>query len=67
MLNGNGARRPRPLGRALAAVVRGASPKRVERLSTRTGPVAAARMGTVRRTRVCESLCDRRTWQRAAR
>jgi len=67
MLNGNGARRPRPLGRALGAAVRGASPKRVERLSTRAGHEAAARRRTVRRTRVCESLCDRRTWQRAAR
>ena len=67
MLNGNGARRQRPVGRALGVAVRGASPKRVERLSTRSGPTAVARMRTVRRTRVCESLCDRRMWQRAAR
>ncbi|PTB20795.1 hypothetical protein C9I57_08535 [Trinickia symbiotica] len=66
MLNGNGARRPRLLGRAVGATVRGASAKRVGRLSARVRPVAAHR-GGARRTRICEAPCDRRIWQRAAR
>ncbi|PMS30478.1 hypothetical protein C0Z20_29670 [Trinickia symbiotica] len=65
MLNGNGARRPRLLGRAAGATVRGTSAKRVGRLSARMRPVAAR--GGARRTRVCEAPCDRRIWQRAAR